>query len=142
MVLKNVHSQLVYQGSLGDCCMICFDDESPDLIAMPCKPVKHMCCPDCLMQYCWSELGNDRLKTVIACSLCSTEWDLGVIKRYAGASNEEIALLSENLPENVIRTDPNIMECPSCGSYCEQRYKKCKSMHHIASCLMLAYEGI
>ena len=104
----------------NDDCMMCFG--SPAL-AMPCKPVKHPCCPGCLIQYCWNEVGNDRLKTAISCSLCSTEWDLGVIKRYAGASNGEVALFSECLSANVIRSDPNIMECPGCSSYCERKDK-------------------
>ena len=104
-----------------DCCTICL--ETPAL-AMPCKPVKHPYCPDCLMEYCWSEIGNDRLKTVIACSLCSTEWDLGVIKRYGGASEEEIRLLSESLSENVIHSDSDIMECPGCGSFSEHKDKR------------------
>ena len=105
----------------NDDCMICFG--SPAL-ALPCKPVKHSCCPGCLMEYCWGEVGNDRLKTAISCPLCSTEWDLGVIKRYAGASDREVVLLSESLSENVIRSDPNIMECPGCSSYCERMNKK------------------
>ena len=118
----------------NDDCMMCLG--SPAL-AMPCKPVKHSCCPGCLMDYCWSEVGNDRLKTAISCPLCSTEWDLGVVKRYAGAVDREVALLGKSLSENVICRDTNIIECPGCSSYCERK----NQTNSQVICLMCKKQG-
>lgn len=109
------------QDANDDTCMICFVSKGS---LLPCKPVKHRYCSDCITEYSWSEVNRDRLKTSITCPLCSSEWDLDVIQKYGSASDKQIVLLSECLSENVIRADPSIMECPGCGSYCERKDKK------------------
>ena len=105
----------------NECCMICFDTSSA--LLMPCKSVKHPCCPGCLLEYAWIEVSSNK-KTIVACPLCSTEWGLGVIKKYGQATDQEIALLNEGLSMNVIHTDTGISNCPGCGSYCERKNKR------------------
>ncbi len=97
-------------------CLICL---SKPALCMPCKPVKHSMCSTCLMNYAWSEVSSNT-KTAINCPMCTSEWDLDVIAEYGQASSKEIELLSEGLSMNVIRTDPNIINCPGCNSYCER----------------------
>ena len=110
-------------------CMICF--EEPALL-MPCKSVKHSICSTCLMNYSWNEVSS-REKTAINCAMCGSEWGLDIIEKYGKATNEEIELLAEGLSMNVIRSDPNVIECPGCNSYCE-RQNRSKSRVHCRMC--------
>ena len=114
-------------------CIICYEDQA---LLMPCKTVKHSICSTCLMNFAWNEV-SDNLKTKISCSLCGSEWGLDVVKEYGQATQEEIELLSEGLSMNVIHSDPKIIECPGCGSYC-QRIDDTKAR---VSCRMCRKEG-
>lgn len=97
-------------------CMICFIGPS---LQMPCTPVKHPMCSTCLINFAWNEAKAK--KTTINCPLCSTEWDLGVIHEYGGASDEEVQLIARCLSQNVIDSDPKIRTCPNCESYIQRR---------------------
>lgn len=87
---------------------------------MPCKPVKHPICQQCMLEYAWNEVSMDKNKTEISCPICNSEWGLHVIRKYGQATNKEIALLSECLSMNAIHADYRITQCPGCGSYCER----------------------
>jgi len=97
----------------NDPCMITFlEGES---VQMPCG---HAVSPDGLMDYCWNEVSNGR-KCEIRCCLCDSKWPIEVIKRYGGASSEELRMLEEGLSKNYSRKHLAAMECPGCMSLCE-----------------------
>ena len=96
-------------------CMITFVEG--DSVQMPCG---HAISPDGLMDYCWSEVSSGR-KYEIRCCLCNSEWPIEIIKRFGGASEEELRMLEEGLSKNYCRVHSNISECPGCMSLCEQK---------------------
>ena len=99
----------------NDACMITFlEGES---VRMPCG---HAISPDGLMDYCWNEVSSGR-KSEIHCCLCDSEWPIEVIKRYGGASSEELRMLEEGLSKNYCMKHPDIIECPGCMSLCERK---------------------
>ena len=102
----------------NDCFICCV---GPSLV-MPCKQGKHYVCSTCLVNFAWNE-ADFKKATNIKCPLCPTKWDLDIIQEYGQASKKEIELLADCLSMNVIRSDPNIIECPGCRSYSER-------MHH------------
>jgi E3 ubiquitin-protein ligase RNF19A len=100
-----------------DTCIICFGDKP---LLLPCNKVNHVGLhPHCFMQYCWSEVFDNR-KGSVCCMTCGSEWGLDVIKAYGGATHNEVGLLSEGLSKNAIMHDPGIAECPGCRSFCER----------------------
>jgi hypothetical protein len=102
-------------------CMIMATDE--DNVEMPCG---HVICPEGLMDYSWNEICVNK-KTSVLCCLCEAEWDIDIIRRYGGATDEEIALLEQCLSHNVCISDPKVSECPGCKSLCQRKdeSKKC-----------------
>lgn len=128
-----------------DPCMITFEQDSADspVYVMPCG---HSISPDALLDYCWSEL--EQRKSEIHCPLCSTEWPIDVICKYGCPGEAEKSQLEIGLSKNFCLADPNILECPSCTSFCERRdhtrlcvqcsiciKKKGKSYHFCWQCL-------
>ena len=103
-------------------CMILLYTED-DRVRMPCR---HVISPDGLMEYCWNEVCVG-VKTKVVCCLCNDEWDVDTIRRYGGATDEEIAVLQECLSRNYCLSDPKISECPGCTSFCQRinESKKC-----------------
>ena len=98
-------------------CFICFGDPA---LLMPCKKGKHSLCSSCLVTFAWNEVSC-KTATVIECPLCQTEWGLDIIEEYGQTSSEEIKLLAEGLSMNIIRSDPNIIDCPGCASYSQRK---------------------
>ena len=95
-------------------CMIMATDEGN--VKMPCG---HVISPAGLMDYSWNEICVAK-KTSVVCCLCNTEWDIDVIQQYGGATDEEMALLTECLSRNVCMSDPKVSECPGCTSFCQR----------------------
>ena len=110
-------------------CMIFYTDDNS--VKMPCG---HVISPDGLIDYSWNEVCVGT-KTNVLCCICRSEWDVDVIRRYGGATDEEIALLQECLSRNYCISDPHISECPGCTSYCERinELKKCVVCRHCSN---------
>ena len=98
----------------NEACMIMLTEE--DNVVMPCG---HVISPDGLIDHSWNEICENR-KTKVCCCLCNREWDTDTIRRYGGATSEEIRVLQECVSRNFILKDPNISECPGCSSFCER----------------------
>lgn len=101
----------------NEACMIMMEDK--DNVVMPCR---HVICPDCLIDHSWNEICENR-KTKVCCCLCNREWGTDTIRRYGGATSQEIRILQECISRNVILKDPNVSECPGCSSFCERMSK-------------------
>jgi len=99
-------------------CMITMEQNSPEtpVLRMPCR---HPISPDGLMDYCWNEISG-RKKYEIRCSLCNAEWPVDVVCKYGCVSATEKGQLEIGLSNNYCLSNPNILECPSCTSFCER----------------------
>ena len=95
-------------------CMIMFSTE--DNVIMPCK---HVISPDALIDHSWNEICTNK-KTAVYCCYCNQEWDMDTIRRYGGASDEELRIMQECMSLNYCQNDPNISECPKCHNFCER----------------------
>ena len=95
-------------------CPICLEHTTTQL------PCKHPICPNCLMDYAWTEAGCNK-KTEIKCSLCSREWPLHIIQEVGNVLPEEIELLQASLSANYIAKDTNVSECPGCSNHCVRK---------------------
>ena len=95
-------------------CMIMYTDD--DNVKMPCG---HTISPASLIDHSWNEICVNK-KTEVHCCLCNTIWDLDTIRRYGGATTEEITILRECVSLNFCQNDPKISECPSCHNFCER----------------------
>ena len=96
-------------------------------VKMPCS---HVISPEGLIDYSWNEVCVNG-KTCICCCLCGKEWDRNIVRRYGGATDEEMQLLQECISRNVCIKDPDISECPGCTGLCERMDKgnKCSICH-------------
>ena len=105
----------------NDACIITCTENSPDnpVFVMPCG---HPMSPDGLMDYCWNEIGAN--KHEILCPLCNKEWTIDVIVKYGCASKDELHELETGLSRNFCLKNEDIIECPSCTSFCERMNKK------------------
>ncbi len=103
-----------------DVCIITCESDSPEtpVFVMPCG---HSMSPDGLMDYCWNEISL--VKPEVHCPICSREWTIDIISKFGCASDIEIHELENGLSKNFCLSDPNIIECPSCTSFCERRDK-------------------
>ena len=99
-------------------CMITYETDCPDypVFEMPCR---HSVSPNGLMDYCWNEIGSRKCK--IRCPLCNEEWTMDVICKYGCAKQTEIHELENGLSKNFCLADSNVLECPSCTSFCERK---------------------
>ncbi len=107
----------------NDPCMITFEYDCPEypVFLMPCG---HSMSPDGLMDYCWNEISSCKPEIrcpEIRCPLCNQEWPIEVISKYGCATDTEIHQLENGLSRNFCLSDPNILECPICTSFCERR---------------------
>ncbi len=107
--------------SNNDACMITCTENSPKnpVFVMPCG---HSMSPDGLMDYCWNEIGAHKLE--ILCPLCNKEWTIDVIVKYGCASKDELHELETGLSRNFCLKNEDILECPSCTSFCERVTKR------------------
>ena len=99
-------------------CMITYEQDCPDfpVFVMPCS---HSMSPDGLMDYCWSEIGSRHSE--ILCPLCNTEWTIDVTCKYGCATMTEIHELEAGLSHNYCLSSQEVLECPSCSSFCERK---------------------
>lgn len=111
---RRIHSSVPRSDEI--CMILQFAGES---VEMPCK---HAISPDALMDYCWNEVSNGK-KCQIRCCLCDGEWPIEVIKRFGGATEEELRMLEEGLTKNYCNAHSDIRECPGCMSLCERKNK-------------------
>ena len=83
----------------SDSCVITmenFKESGVTVLRMPCG---HSMSPDGLMEYAWAEVSTNK-KTEIKCPLCAKEWELSTIKRYGGATDEELEQLELGISRN------------------------------------------
>ena len=101
-------------------CMITSENDCPEnpVFVVPCG---HSMSPDGLMDYCWNEISM--CKPEIRCPLCNQEWPIEVISKYGCATNTQIRELENGLSKKFCLSNPNILECPSCSSFCERKNK-------------------
>ncbi len=99
-------------------CMITFENDSPGypVFVMPCR---HSMSPNALMEYCWSELRNRKCQ--IRCPTCNQEWTMDTICKYGCVEEGEKKQLEIGLSNNFCQSDPNVLDCPSCTSFCERK---------------------
>ena len=104
-----------------DVCMITHMEDNPDepVFVMPCS---HSISPDGLMEYCWNEIGGK--KHEIHCPLCNEEWTIDIIVKYGCASKEELHQLEIGFSNNFCIHSEDVIECPSCTSFCERKDNK------------------
>ena len=95
-------------------CMIMFTDG--ENVRMPCG---HTLSPEGLIEYSWREICVNR-KTEVHCCLCKQLWDTDTIRKYGGATDQEITVLQECMSLNYCQKDSKISECPSCQNFSER----------------------
>ncbi len=97
-------------------CLITMENTKENGVIVLKMPCGHSISPDGLMDYCWNEVSMNK-KTEIKCPLCATEWDIGVIRRYSGATAIELSQLEVGISENFCSKSSDINQCPKCNSY-------------------------
>ena len=91
-------------------CPILLVDE--ECVKMPCG---HYMSPDAVIHRAKSKIGAKERQ--ISCPTCDKEWPIDVLKRYGGASKDELCELAEGLSINYCDTKLEIVQCPQCSSY-------------------------
>ena len=95
-------------------CMITYTDGNN--VKMPCG---HTISPDGLIDYSCNEILTNR-KREVRCCLCNKVWDINTIKKYGGATVQEVQVLQKCMSLNFCRKDSKISECPGCHNFCER----------------------
>ena len=117
-----------------EACMRC--GQRGSAVKMPCG---HSMCPACIVRYALSEVVDGSNQTKIVCYglNCEQVWTPGVIKRFSGASDEEMAEITTKLSQNFFIESEEVLRCPNCQSYC----KRADSSRLSAKCENCAAKG-
>lgn len=95
-------------------CMITHEDSENgvEVFKMTCG---HAISCDGLMDYVWNEV---KMKSEIACPLCSKEWTIQAIKFYGEVQQDEYENLEMGISRNYCTNSQDINQCPVCNTYC------------------------